>query len=219
MKEIEFCGQSLVLHESGILLWPKHKLAVVADLHFEKGSHYAQAGQFLPPYETLETLKKLEEVLEFSAATTLILLGDTIHDERGYARMDEAVKNRLEILFKKFDTLWIIGNHDGAFVPPLTKAYEDFALDNIIFRHEAEEIEEGKGEVSGHYHPKARLQLKGQKVSRTCFAVSDNRMILPSFGTLTGGLDVTDKALKPILGKNFTTHLCGQKKIYSIPIQ
>jgi metallophosphoesterase superfamily enzyme len=43
--------------------------------------------------------------------------------------------------------------------------------------------------MSGHYHPKLRLQLKGRRVSRRCFVISRTKMILPAFGSLTGGLD------------------------------
>ena len=43
--------------------------------------------------------------------------------------------------------------------------------------------------MSGHFHPKLRLHLKGRQVSRRCFVASHNKMILPAFGSLTGGLD------------------------------
>jgi metallophosphoesterase superfamily enzyme len=43
--------------------------------------------------------------------------------------------------------------------------------------------------MSGHYHPKLRLHLKGRNVSRRCFVLSATKLILPAFGALTGGLD------------------------------
>jgi uncharacterized protein len=44
--------------------------------------------------------------------------------------------------------------------------------------------------MSGHYHPKFRLQLRGRNVSRRCFVAGDRKLILPAYGSLTGGLDV-----------------------------
>jgi hypothetical protein len=43
--------------------------------------------------------------------------------------------------------------------------------------------------MSGHFHPKLRVHLKGRRVSRRCFIVSDRKIIFPAFGSLTGGLD------------------------------
>jgi uncharacterized protein len=44
-------------------------------------------------------------------------------------------------------------------------------------------------EISGHYHPKLRVNLKGRHVSRRCFVRSATKLIMPAFGALTGGLD------------------------------
>ena len=43
--------------------------------------------------------------------------------------------------------------------------------------------------MSGHFHPKLRLNLKGRNVSRRCFVATATKLILPAFGSLTGGLD------------------------------
>jgi metallophosphoesterase superfamily enzyme len=44
-------------------------------------------------------------------------------------------------------------------------------------------------EISGHFHPKLRLRMKGRTVSRRCYVASDTKLILPAYGALTGGLD------------------------------
>ena len=44
-------------------------------------------------------------------------------------------------------------------------------------------------EMSGHFHPKFRLTMKGRSVSRRCYVVSATKLILPAYGSLTGGLD------------------------------
>jgi metallophosphoesterase superfamily enzyme len=64
----------------------------------------------------------------------------------------------------------------------------------IILRHEAAPMSD-RPEISGHYHPKLRLRLRGRAISRACALRSETRLILPAFGTFTGGMDATDPAL------------------------
>jgi uncharacterized protein len=61
-------------------------------------------------------------------------------------------------------------------------------LGGLVLRHEAQ-CAESRPEISGHFHPKLRLTLKGRRVSRRCFVVSETKLIMPAFGALTGGLD------------------------------
>ena len=60
--------------------------------------------------------------------------------------------------------------------------------DGIVLRHEAVR-DDPRPEISGHFHPKLRLHLKGRSVSRRCFVASASKLIMPAFGALTGGLD------------------------------
>ena len=61
----EFGGRVFEMHPSGALYWPSQFSLLVADLHFEKGSSYHKTGQFLPPYDTHQTLEKLETVIKY----------------------------------------------------------------------------------------------------------------------------------------------------------
>jgi metallophosphoesterase superfamily enzyme len=49
--------------------------------------------------------------------------------------------------------------------------------------------DELRPEISGHFHPKLRVSLRGRRVSRRCFVASPTKIIMPAFGSLTGGLD------------------------------
>lgn len=215
MTEITFASHRMILGHSGVLFWPERRTTIVADLHLEKGSYYAQFGQMLPQQESLETLAKLHKALKNAECETLILLGDSFHDEQGFIRMQEQSKALFQKLCSDYQIIWVIGNHDGAFVPANTQAVDEITLDNVTFRHEA--VHGAQNEISGHYHPKASLKLHGSKVSRPCYILDENRMILPAFGTLTGGLDIRDEAISSFFETGFTAHLLGERKIYSIP--
>ena len=74
------------------------------------------------------------------------------------------------------------------------------------------------GEISGHFHPKARLKIKGKKLSARCF-ISDgtDRLILPAFGTYTGGLDISHPTIEALFSGNYMIFLLGQRKVFTLP--
>ena len=89
----------------------------------------------------------------------------------------------------RIDWVWITGNHDAGFVDHCGgRIVEEAMVDGIALRHEAV-ASDPTPEMSGHYHPKLRLRMKGRHVSRRCFVMSDTKLILPAYGALTGGLD------------------------------
>jgi DNA ligase-associated metallophosphoesterase len=199
------------------MFWPEQKIAVAADLHLEKASHYARTGQFLPPHDSYETLHRLQETLAFSETKKLILLGDSFHDSNGYARLDAQTSDLFETLAQTYELIWIIGNHDRVFIPAATQAYDDIQIEDIWFRHEADPAAEI--ELSGHYHPKASVRIKGRRITKPCFMEDGRRMILPAFGSLTGGLDVKDPVFNQIFSGDINLHLLGQSGIFSLPIK
>ncbi|MEM1315889.1 MAG: metallophosphoesterase, partial [Pseudomonadota bacterium] len=92
--------------------------------------------------------------------------------------------------------IWIAGNHDPGPLELAGQHRAELREGGLVFRHEAEAgLAPGEGEVSGHYHPKARLAASGRRVSRACFVLSGPRLILPAFGCYTGGLDARAPAL------------------------
>jgi hypothetical protein len=66
---------------------------------------------------------------------------------------------------------------------------DEALVDGLVLRHEADP-RDLRPELSGHFHPKLRVRVRGRLVSRRCFVATDRKLILPAFGALTGGLDV-----------------------------
>ena len=210
---ITFAGHEFTLHPSGVLHWPERELLIVSDLHLEKGSHFAQRGFFLPPYDSDETLQRLLAVTAVLAPKRIVLLGDSFHDAQGFQRLNDnarALFNELHC----FDPVWVTGNHDGGFVPEGFEGCDDYTMDNITFRHEAQT---GQGyEISGHYHPKADLVHKGARLSARCFIEDGRRMIMPSFGAYTGGLVVTHPSISGLFPNGHTLHVLGSTRVISL---
>ena len=189
MVPFSFAGETFEATPSGALYWPARDALLVADLHLEKASWFARLGQFLPPYDSHATLTALGVEVERSGAKRLYCLGDSFHDRFGCDRLPANARELLSSLTAKLDWTWIVGNHDPGFADHCGGQIEDeVELSGIILRHEAVPGDHHP-EISGHFHPKLRLHLKGRQVSRRCFVNSATKIIMPAFGSLTGGLD------------------------------
>ena len=211
-------GEELVADCDGVLYHPAQQALLVADLHLEKGSSFARRGQLLPPYDTMATLKRLAASLEKWHPKRVIALGDSFHDAEASDRLPKAAHDLLTSLLKGRDWVWIAGNHDP--LPPRRlggDVAQSLALGRLTLCHEPNPDAE-PGEIAGHLHPKARLVRRGRSVRRSCFAASPNRMILPSFGAYTGGLNVFDRAFDGLFeGRNFHALMRGDGQVYRIP--
>ena len=189
MVPFSFAGETFQATPEGALFWPARNALIVADLHLEKASWFARLGQFLPPYDSHATLSGLAAEVDRTGAKRLYCLGDSFHDRFGCERLPANARELLTQLTGRVDWTWIVGNHDPGFADHCGGRIEEEAMvSGIVLRHEADR-EETRPEISGHYHPKLRLHLKGRQVSRRCFVTSETKLIMPAFGSLTGGLD------------------------------
>ena len=189
MVPFSFAGHDFLATPEGALYWPAQSALLVADLHLEKASWFAHLGQMLPPYDSIATLSALERDIDRSGATRLYCLGDSFHDRFGCDRLPADARALLTSMTELVDWVWITGNHDAGFIDHCGgRIAEEVELDGVVLRHEAIQGDPTP-EMSGHFHPKLRLAMKGRSVSRRCFVASATKLILPAYGTLTGGLD------------------------------
>lgn len=189
MVPLSFAGHNFIATAEGALFWPAQEALLVADLHLEKASWFARLGQFLPPYDSHATLLALQAEVERTGAKRLYCLGDSFHDKFGCDRLPDNARLLLLSLTAKLDWTWILGNHDPGFADHCGGTLiDEMEVDGVVLRHEADPSDP-RPEMSGHFHPKLRMQIKGRRVSRRCFVASETKLIFPAFGALTGGLD------------------------------
>lgn len=201
MVPFSFAGHDLHALRSGALFWPARSALLVADLHFEKASWFAARGQMLPPYDSLQTLDAVEADVVATGAREVWCLGDSFHDSEGCERLPVAAQDRLRTLTSTTQWTWITGNHDSAMVDHCGgSVIDEGTIDGLVLRHEARPSER-RPELSGHFHPKLRLRVRGQNVSRRCFVATPTKLILPAFGALTGGLDAQHPEIVRAVGK------------------
>ncbi|MHA6769277.1 ligase-associated DNA damage response endonuclease PdeM [Sphingobium ummariense] len=200
MVPLSFAGHDFLALPEAALYWPAQRALLVADLHFEKASWFARFGQFLPPHDSQATLDMIEVLVRRTGARAVWSLGDSFHDADGAARLDRATRHRLEALTGTLDWMWITGNHDVAMADtPGGRRVAEAEVAGILLRHEAEP-DERRPEISGHFHPKLRVTLRGRHVSRRCFVGSESKLILPALGALTGGLDAGHGEIRRAVG-------------------
>jgi DNA ligase-associated metallophosphoesterase len=201
MVPLSFAGQQFAIVDRAGLYWPAQSALFVADLHFEKASWYAASGQMLPPYDSAATLDRLEAAIAACGAKSLWCLGDNFHDSRGAQRLDVRLAERLESLSRRIALHWITGNHDSALDAGFGgQVVDEAVLGGLALRHRAESSR-SVPELSGHFHPRLRVRLRGRMVSRPCFVRCAERLILPAFGSLTGGMDAGDPAILGVMGE------------------
>jgi len=209
MVPFSFAGEEMVFTEGRALYWPRERALLVADLHLEKGSFFAQHGQPLPPYDSRETLERVALAIRETGARRVITLGDNFHDSGGAARLEPHACGMLSALTRAVDWVWITGNHDIGKDGSVAEAecggtlVEELELAGLILRHQAKRGET-RPELSGHFHPRLQLTVERRRIVRPCAVVSahehangslSGRMILPAFGAFTAGMSAGDPAI------------------------
>ncbi|MDA7428432.1 ligase-associated DNA damage response endonuclease PdeM [Primorskyibacter aestuariivivens] len=205
-------GQSLMARPSGTLYWPERKLLCVSDLHLGKSVRQARRnGAQLPPYDLQDTLARLEGEINETGALTVLCLGDSFDDLMALDELPDMARLWITRLQAGRHWIWIEGNHDPG---PVSLGGTHLAELNVLgltFRHEADP--EQNAEISGHFHPKARLRTRAGMVSRPCFLLDNTRLILPAFGTYTGGLRCEDAPLCDLMGPEAIAILTGARAL------
>lgn len=181
-------GANLTALGSGALWWGDAQLLVVSDLHLGKSERIARrGGASLPPYETRDTLTRLAADLAQHNPRTVVCLGDSFDDLAASQALPEQERQWIFRLQAGRRWVWIEGNHDPGPVEFGGDHLAELTAPPLTFRHIAQAGQ--SGEISGHYHPKARINLRGRSITRAAFLIDKNRVILPAYGTYTGGLD------------------------------
>jgi DNA ligase-associated metallophosphoesterase len=203
VSELTIQSETFAVVHEGALWHEGERMLIVADLHFEKGSAFAQRGRgLLPPYDTRATLLRLGALIGRLDPARVIALGDSFHDSRAGSRIDTADIENLRVLQRGRDWLWVAGNHD----PDAPDGIEgdwlaEYRFGTIVLRHEPS-AGAAPGEIAGHLHPVAKIRMRGESLRRRCVASDGIRAILPAFGAYAGGLNVLDRAFHALFARD-----------------
>ena len=216
MMEFTLKTARLTALPSGGLWWADQRLLCVSDLHLGKSERMARrAGALLPPYEVAETLSKLETDISAHNPAKVVCLGDSFDDVTAGAALDEAARQRLTVLQAGREWVWIEGNHDAGLLDLGGVHLAEIAREGVVFRHIADPKHGAEiGEISGHYHPKARLAGQGLPA----FLLGQSRLIMPAYGAYTGGLMSDRDPLAGLMGAGARALVLRAGRVLEIPL-
>lgn len=204
----DFAGMRATATPEGALWFPAPSVLCVSDLHLGKAERIARReGRLTPPYEARETLARLDALIGRRQPEIVICLGDSFDDAVAADRLGAEERGALAVMMAGRRWIWIAGNHDPAPVGLGGESTAVFTVGAATFRHEASA--DAVGEVSGHFHPKARLRGRG----RPAFLADGRRIVMPAFGAYAGGLDVADPVFDRIMASDALVLMTGRKII------
>ena len=210
----EFCfkGHLARALASGALHLPQLDVLVVSDLHLGKSERIARrGGGLLPPYENSDTITRLLNDIRNAGPATVVCLGDSFDDDIVASTVSATHSEQIAAVQSDRRWIWVSGNHDQESMIPTGEVCKSFSCSNLMLRHIASP--DCTGEISGHYHPKTTVSVRGRRIARPCFLVDRNKIILPAYGTYTGGLSIRDSAFAAIVGKGAFAVLTGSRAI------
>ncbi len=201
----------------GALCWPAEATLVVADLHLEKGASAGAARHAAAAVRHAATLAALVAADRQARAAPRRL------PRRQLPRPAEAPS---AVRRRRSDAAgpWPLGG-DGcgslaittARRPPALRRGRDGSSRRTADASPPGDGGGGRGEVSGHFHPKASVAVVAAGSPRRCFVGDEQRLILPAFGAYTGGLDVFDPAIASLLDAAFSLVLLGRRRVHRLP--
>jgi DNA ligase-associated metallophosphoesterase len=200
--EVTWQGATLVLLPERALWWPAERALLVADPHFGKSATFRAHGIPLPSGVTADDLSRLDAAVRRTAAARLIVLGDFHHARAGRSARVQEELGAFRAAHASLDITLVRGNHDRHAGDPeaslrIACVPEPLVMAGFSLRHHPIEVAAaGGGEggaaalpvIAGHVHPVAVLaDATGLRHRAPCFHLTPRQLVLPAFGSFTGG--------------------------------
>jgi len=178
-------------------LVPASRTLLVADLHLGKAATFRRAGIPVPEGSAQRDLERLEQLVRGYNVRRLIVLGDLFHAKGGCTPQVFAEFAELRARVADTAVVLVLGNHDRAIGRlPASLGIDAClpALDEPPFHfvHEpATDITTSNCDlftVAGHLHPTVSIRSpSGDRLADRCFVAETSVLVLPAFGSFTGG--------------------------------
>ena len=202
-----FLTPTIQLLPEGAVLLNETSSLVIADIHLGKSATFRARGLPVPEGDTGLDLTRIRNLVHETHAKHLIIAGDLFHAPAG------VTEELAELLGDFISTLGIpliliCGNHDAKLkrLPIGLTAISHHDLGTIRIVHDPKDASPNHLNIAGHWHPVARIpDGKRTSLRLPCFLFRNNTLVLPSFGSFTGGA-----IMPPEPGDRFFVPLRGQ---------
>jgi DNA ligase-associated metallophosphoesterase len=178
-------------------LLPASRTLLVADLHLGKAATFRRAGIPVPEGSAQRDLERLERLVHDHDVRRLVVLGDLFHAKGGCTPQVFAEFAALRSRIASTAVVLVLGNHDRA----VGRLPDSLGLDACLprldeppfhFVHEPAmsvvPCERDLFTVAGHLHPTVSIRSpSGDRLADRCFVAEPDVLVLPAFGSFTGG--------------------------------
>lgn len=181
---------SLNLLPEGAIYLADCATLVVADLHLGKSAAFRAKGLPVPEGDDARDLGRLRALVNKHAAARLMIAGDLFHAPAGITpELEKAMEGFLDTI--GIPVTLVLGNHDAKIhnIPDRLHPRDLIELTNgLKIIHDPADAEGKSLHLCGHLHPIVRIS-DGKRTSLrfSCFLNRGTTLVLPSFGSFTGG--------------------------------
>lgn len=198
---LRVAGENLLLLPEKAVYWPAEKMLIIADIHFGKAAAFRALGVPVPRGTTSENLAGLDALVARHGAERVVFLGDFLHARAAHASSTQLAMLAWRQRHPELGLMLVRGNHDLHAGDPaaalgIELVDEPHQVGPFAFCHHPD-VETPGYVLAGHVHPVYVLATRFDALRLPCFVVGQERMMLPSFGSFTGG-----HAVKPEHGDN-----------------
>jgi len=191
---IEAGGEALWLLPQKAVYWQRERLLAIADIHFGKAAAFRSFGIPVPRGTTSENLDALDALIDATGAQHVLFLGDFLHARAAHAAGTQAAMLAWRRRRQDLVLTLVRGNHDKHAGDPaealgIALVDEPYTIGPFSFCHHPD-LDAPGYVLAGHVHPVYVLATRFDALRLPCFVVAPRRMILPSFGSFTGGYTV-----------------------------
>lgn len=190
----------LVLLAGRAAFVPATATLLVADVHLGKAATFRRAGIPVPEGTARRDLDRLVRLAAEQRARRVVVLGDLIHAVGGWTEAVEAefrgCRERIAA-----EVVLVLGNHDRPLAAAPARLAARLGIDACVaaldeppfhYAHEpagpAGEARPGRTVVAGHLHPTLSIRGPGgDRIADRCFVAEPGVVVLPAFGSFTGG--------------------------------
>lgn len=183
---------SLTLLPEGAVFLRQTATLVVADVHLGKSASFRAHGLPVPEGDNARDFQRLLDLVSQHRAAHLVVAGDLFHAASGLtAELEDALGDFLHTL--GIPVSLVLGNHDAkirrlplAYVPVMDLE------ERLRIVHDPAAATGSGFHLAGHLHPVVKIPDGHRSSLRApCFLFRENTLVLPAFGSFTGGAIVT----------------------------
>ena len=182
---------------------PATRTLLAADLHLGKAATFRRAGIPVPEGSAQRDLARLAGLVRDMAAARLVVLGDLFHAKSGCTEQVFAEFTGMRRTIPDTEVVLVVGNHDRA----IGRLPAGLGIDSCLrsldeppfhFVHEPAaplpDLDHDRRcfTIAGHLHPTVAIRgTGGDRLTDRCFVAEPALLVLPAFGSFTGGHRVT----------------------------